>query len=185
VGILSTLIKAAAVFALLFVTIRLLRRLDGGRSSSGRPTAARRSRRLRAGAGRSGRSGGLGRSRQPDRLLEVVERASVGRASSLMLVRVQERYCMVGVTEQQVSLLCEVDVQTASPEADDLVDLRERERDRGRSAPWGELARVVLDRIPSRTHIEAVPTPELPAGLGVAGDGDREGDDDGDAEVGR
>ena len=39
--------------------------------------------------------------------LEVVERLAVGRTASLLLLRTGDRYCLLGVTEGQITLLKE------------------------------------------------------------------------------
>jgi len=119
VGIMVTLVKAGGVFALLALTVKLLRRYDRtrlGTSSRGRrgtPSRARRS----AGAGH-GRRGGLlslgaaalGRGDAPRPVLDVVERAPLGRATSVVLVRVHDQHFLFGVTDTQVSMLLEVDL---------------------------------------------------------------------------
>lgn len=75
---------------------------------------------------------------------------------------------MVGVTEQHVSMLFDVEMAPEPDSADradgadgadggaTVLDLRAR-----RMAPWSACARQVLERLPARTHVEAVPTPQL------------------------
>jgi flagellar biogenesis protein FliO len=77
-----TLVKIAAVFGLLFVTLRFLTRTRG----------------LRFDGGRNGRA--------PQ--LEVTDKARVGRTSSIVTVRIGERTLLLGVTETQISTLADV-----------------------------------------------------------------------------
>lgn len=106
VGVISVLVKTGAVFGLLAITVRLLRRIDGGRGRTGRS-------RRNSGRGAPGplaRLLGGGGTRRRDPLLEIVERKTLGRASSVVLLRVQDQHWVVGVTDQAVSVLLEVDV---------------------------------------------------------------------------
>lgn len=80
--LLLTLVKIAAVFGLLFVTLRLLTRSRG----------------LRLDGGRNAKS--------PQ--LEVTDKARVGRTSSIVTVRVGDRTLLLGVTEQHISTLADV-----------------------------------------------------------------------------
>ncbi|RFU22860.1 FliO/MopB family protein [Geodermatophilus marinus] len=90
-------------------------------------------------AARLARQRGLG---QGNGLIEVVARQRMGRTSSLSVVRVAGRVLVVGSTEEQVSLLAEVD--------GDLVEEELAERRaalaRPASAGPGVLAGSVLDR---------------------------------------
>ncbi|MCC6437252.1 MAG: flagellar biosynthetic protein FliO [Acidimicrobiales bacterium] len=117
VGILVTLGKAGIVFGLLAVTVKLLRRYD---------------RRVGTGPRRPGPArGGRGHRRRDRRVLDVVERTTLSRTASMILVRVQDQHWVLGVTDQQVTMLLEVDL----PEEADAIDLRARHT--GRSAPEG------------------------------------------------
>ncbi|MFN0029983.1 MAG: flagellar biosynthetic protein FliO [Acidimicrobiales bacterium] len=168
-ALLLTAIKAAAVFALLGVTVRMLKRIDHRRASSGGGPPRRGRRRspaLRRGPGGShGRSfgpavmGGRGRrgsghgisgnsgnggnggngvadaaglaaamaaagsamlrlrgprsARRAPRALEIVERATLGRTSAVVLLRVHGHHVLLGVTDQQINVLRTVDPEPA------------------------------------------------------------------------
>ena len=91
VGLLSTLIKAGLVFGLLAVTVKMLRRYDRRAGTTGR---RHRGRTGRHGTGRHASGRGLGAALsgiggRSDRVLDVVERAPLGRTTSAVLVRVQ------------------------------------------------------------------------------------------------
>jgi hypothetical protein len=153
VGFLVTLIKAGLVFGLLAITIKGLRRFDR-RAGTGGGRRARRSR----GAGRpTGRSR---RGRRDERVLEIVERAQVGRASSVILVRVQDQHWVLGVTEQQISMLTEVDV----PEpVEDAIDLRAEPTT---VAPfglkaWQDLARHARQYLSGGQKVELLDLPDM------------------------
>ena len=110
VGFLVTLGKAGIVFGLLAVTVKMLRRYDRRLGTGARRPGA---------AGAAARRGALPRRRRERRVLDVVERAPLGRAASVVLVRVQDQHWVLGVTEQQVSMLLEVDLPQ-----DGAIDLR-------------------------------------------------------------
>ncbi|MEZ5233293.1 MAG: flagellar biosynthetic protein FliO [Acidimicrobiales bacterium] len=110
VGFLVTLGKAGIVFGLLAMTVKMLRRYDRRLGTGGRRPGA---------AGTAARRGARPRRRRERRVLDVVERAPLGRAASVVLVRVQDQHWVLGVTEQQVSMLLEVDLPD-----DGAIDLR-------------------------------------------------------------
>lgn len=128
VGLLGLLVKAASVFGLLALTVRLLRRVDASRGvSRGRARGGQG----RPGAGSAGRApavGNLGRllggggRRRSTPVLDIVERKSLGRTSSLLLLRVQDQHWVVGVTDQAVSVLLEVDIPADEPDHTDEAD---------------------------------------------------------------
>lgn len=83
--VLVNLVKVAAVFGLLFVTLKLLntwQRQRGGVRSSGR--------------------------RQRDALVEKLDETRVGRNASVVTLKVGETVLLVGVTEQHVEHLADV-----------------------------------------------------------------------------
>ncbi|RBY74356.1 flagellar biosynthetic protein FliO [Geodermatophilus sp. TF02-6] len=91
-------------------------------------------------AARLAKRRGLG---QAGGLIEVVARQRMGRASSVTVVRIADRVLVVGATEEQVTLLAEVDGE-AVEEA-----LRERQPAAGEPAATpatGVLAGSVFDR---------------------------------------
>ncbi|MGY1708627.1 FliO/MopB family protein [Geodermatophilus sp. SYSU D00758] len=90
-------------------------------------------------AARVARRRGLG---QGSGLIEVVARQRMGRTSSLSVVRVAGRVLVVGSTEEQVTLLAEVDGDLVEEE------LADRRAALARPAPAGPglLAGSVLDR---------------------------------------
>ncbi len=146
VGFLVTLIKAGLVFGLLALTIRMLRRYD--------------QRAARAGSTSRPRRAGRGSKRRTERLLDVVERAPLNRSASVVLVRVRDQHWVLGVTEQQVSMLLEVDL----PDEPETIDLRaEHDGPVGFAAvSWRELSRQAQRYFPNRTKVEAVSTPAPP-----------------------
>lgn len=97
--LLSSLIKVAVVFGLLFVTLKVLAKQQGrGRRAGGRatrPTAA---------------------------LVEVLDQSRLGRSASVVTVRVGERAFLLGVTDEHVSSLAELtdDLDLTEPEDDDV-----------------------------------------------------------------
>jgi flagellar protein FliO/FliZ len=91
-------------------------------------------------AARLAKKRGLG---QGNGLIEVVARQRMGRASSVSVVRIADRVLVVGATEEQVTLLAEVDGE-AVEEA-----MAERRSVPARTAPappGGVLAGSVFDR---------------------------------------
>jgi flagellar protein FliO/FliZ len=91
-------------------------------------------------AARLAKKRGLG---QGNGLIEVVARQRMGRASSVSVVRIADRVLVVGATEEQVTLLAEVDGE-AVEEA-----MAERRSVPARTAPAppdGVLAGSVFDR---------------------------------------
>jgi hypothetical protein len=151
VGFLVTLIKAGLVFGLLAVTIKMLRRYDR-RSGTG---GGRRAGRSRRGGGAGGRSR---RARHDERVLEIVERAPVGRASSVLLVRVQDQHWVLGVTEQQISMLLEVDLPEV---AEDTIDLRAEATPMAALGlkAWQQLARHARQYLPGGQKVELLEPP--------------------------
>jgi flagellar protein FliO/FliZ len=75
-------------------------------------------------AARLAKKRGLGQSTG---LIEVVARQRMGRTSTLNVVRIADVVLVVGATEEQVTLLAEVDAET--------IDAALRERATGRPAP--------------------------------------------------
>lgn len=146
VGLLVTLAKAGLVFGLLAITVKMLRRYDRRSGTSSRRGKAR---------------GGATRSRRGStRVLDVVERAPLGRAASVVLVRVQDQHWVLGVTEQQVTMLLEVDLP--EPESIDLRAETKTAAAVGLGAlSWGELARQARQYLPARSRIEVIDAPTL------------------------
>lgn len=100
----GTLIKVLIVFGLLFGTLRVLARYQGG----GRPVRV-------SGGGR--RSAGAQQS-----VIEVVEQVRVGRAASVITVRLGDRHVALAITDQSVTNLGDVAVAEAEPTADHVVE---------------------------------------------------------------
>jgi flagellar protein FliO/FliZ len=99
-------------------------------------------------AARLAKQRGLG---QGNGLIEVVARQRMGRASSVSVVRIADRVLVVGATEEQVTLLAEVDGE-AVEEA-----LAERRTVPARTAPataGGVLAGSVFDRSGWTTFVQ-------------------------------
>ncbi len=107
-------------------------------------------------------SGGLGagrsRSGRPVRL-EILGRQSLGRRSSLALVRFGDRGLVLGVTDQQVTLLAETDATELTvdrPEDDRAprtVSLTDGpvDRDPAVDSPWRNLTESLRDRTVRRS----------------------------------
>jgi flagellar protein FliO/FliZ len=90
----SALLKVVLTFGLLFLTLKMVCRLHGPRMGGG----------------------GLGgRARRPGmpRPVEVIGRSQLGRSSSVAVVRVGERCLALGVTDQNISVLTEVELGEA------------------------------------------------------------------------
>jgi flagellar protein FliO/FliZ len=99
-------------------------------------------------AARLAKQRGLG---QGNGLIEVVARQRMGRASSVSVVRIADRVLVLGATEEQVTLLAEVDGE-AVEEA-----LAERRTVPARPAPataGGVLAGSVFDRSGWTTFVQ-------------------------------
>ena len=79
-GPVGMLFKVVVVFGLLFVTLRVLGRVYGKKGSSHTPGAS----------------------------VEVLSRSSLGRNSSVVIVRIADRRLALGVTDQSVQVLTEV-----------------------------------------------------------------------------
>jgi hypothetical protein len=88
---------------------------------------------------------------------------------------VRDQHWVVGVTEQQVQVLLEVDVE---PEEDDVVDLRRPRLALGMPQPgaagqpgWADLGRMLKERLPFRSRTTSTPV-ELDLDDGLEEDGD-------------
>jgi flagellar biogenesis protein FliO len=93
VNIVGAIIKVALVFGLLWVTLRVVARLNGPKMG-----------------------GAVGRRRDPvARPVEVLGRSPLGRSASVSVVRLGDRCFALGVTEQNVNLLTEVDIDLTEP----------------------------------------------------------------------
>ena len=90
-SVIGTLVKVAATFGLLFLTLKLVARFYG----------TNRTVRTRSGT--------------PARPVEVVGRTTIGRNASVAVVRMGERCFALGVTEQKVNLLTEVEIDLTPP----------------------------------------------------------------------
>lgn len=99
IDLLSSLIKVALVFGLLFLTMKGLARHQR-RSGRGRLRAA---------------------GHHTTALVEVLDQSRLGRASSVAAVRVGNRAFLLGITEEQVANLAELtdDVDLTEPDDDD------------------------------------------------------------------
>ncbi len=177
VGFLVTLMKAGMVFALLALTVKMLRRYDRRRfGTTSRKQMGTRPRTTTASSSRSSRSplGLFGSSRwsrtpRAEPVLNVVERAPLGRNSSVILVRVQDQHFLFGVTDSQISMLLEVDVANRA-ESDESVDLppgtpadQQAARDIvGQPVSFGaELLRQVRQYLPGTPTVENIDTTDL------------------------
>jgi len=89
IEILSSLLKVGAVFALLYLTLRVLAKHQG----------------------RSGR-GGVRRDKRGRNeaapLVQVLDQSSVGRSANIVAVRVGERVLLLGVTDSDITTLADV-----------------------------------------------------------------------------
>ncbi len=93
-SVIGTLVKVVATFGLLFLTLKLVGRFYG----AGRGASA-----LRVRPGVTARP------------VEVLGRTSLGRNASVTVVRMGERCFALGVTDQEVNLLTEVDIDLTPP----------------------------------------------------------------------
>lgn len=186
VGFLVTLVKAGMVFALLALTVKMLRRYDSRRFGTTSRKRAGTTSRSRAGSGTRDPWGRSGRARtarwsragRPEPILDVVERAPLGRSSSVILVRVQDQHFLFGVTDAQISMLLEVDVPAES-DADAAIDLRpDTDQDDatdglaptkaslgaaslGATSFSAELLRQARQYLPGASRVEVIDTPQL------------------------
>lgn len=180
VGMLEMVVKAGAVFGLLALTVRLLRRIDGGNRS-------RRTRSLRA--------GGRRRPLRNGRVLEVVERTGVGRTATVVVVRVAGEHWVLGVTDTGINRLGDIDLddddpshgnaadgnahdanahETPSDRALGIVDLRHLTAP---AAQWAERVRSLRHRLPEREYTEDVALPSRQQEDPAVGDPAREADE--------
>lgn len=90
--VLGSVLKVVATFGLLFLTLRLVGRFNGVRPRTG------------------GKGGAAARP------VELVGRSTLGRTSSVAVVRLGSRCFALGVTEQQINVIAEVDIDLSEPE---------------------------------------------------------------------
>ncbi len=84
-ALISSLLKIAAVLALLVITLRVIAKYQGTRS------------------------GGRGFNRPgPPAIIEVLDQSRLGRSANVMAVRVGERVFLLGITETSVEMLADV-----------------------------------------------------------------------------
>jgi flagellar protein FliO/FliZ len=91
-------------------------------------------------AARVAKRRGLGQS---SGLIEVVARQRMGRSSTVNVLRIGDVVLVVGATEEQVTLLAEVDGETVE------AALREREEARGRTLPRSPAPAALPDGDPA------------------------------------
>ena len=103
VDVVGSIVKVVLIFGLLWLTLRFVGRLNGAPRG---PVVGRR----RAAAPRP---------------VEVIGRSPLGRTSSVAVVRLGDRCFALGVTEQQVRLLTEVEVDLTAPEPSGTAGLPE------------------------------------------------------------
>jgi flagellar protein FliO/FliZ len=89
--VVGSILKVLATFALLYGTLRLVGRLNGTRP----------------------RTGGRGDKARP---VELVGRSTLGRSSSVAVVRLGSRCFALGVTDQHINLIAEVDIDLDEPD---------------------------------------------------------------------
>ena len=100
----SALVRVAIVMALLFGTLRVIGRITGRRAPGGGRGVVRRN--LGGGAGTR-------------RLVEVLDRQNLGKTTSIALVRIGDRRIALGVTEQRIDVLLQLDPEPEALEAPD------------------------------------------------------------------
>lgn len=105
-SIVGALVKVAVVFALLWITLKLVARVH---RNSGGVVVRRRA------------AAGGGAVRPTGRLVEVMGRSALGRNTSIVVVRVGDNCLALGVSEQNVNLLSEVDLDLDLDDDDDPV----------------------------------------------------------------
>jgi len=127
-GAVGMLFKVVVVFGLLFVTLRVLGRVYGKKG---------------------------GRSNAPGASVEVLSRSSLGRNSSVVIVRIADRRLALGVTDQSVQVLTEVapvevvDVTSDNDSGDDSefsTALPARTQETADRPSWRDLVESVRDR---------------------------------------
>lgn len=109
-SLLSALVRVAIVMALLFGTLRVIGRITGRRAPGGGRGVVRRN------------LGGGGGDR---RMVEVLDRQSLGKTTSIALVRIGDRRVALGVTDQRVDVLLQLDPEPPALEALDDADVGE------------------------------------------------------------
>ncbi len=116
-GVIVNLVKVAAVFALLFVTLRMLGTWNRGRG--GVRTSAR--------------------AKAP--LIEKIDELRVGRGGSVVTLRVGDTVLLLGVTEQHVQQIADV---TASV---DLTEMDAGPRSGAGPSPFEHALALLRDRV--------------------------------------
>jgi len=110
-SLIAALFRVVLVFALLWAVLRVIGRVTG-----------------RAPKRRLVRSG---RGQRHDRVVEILDRQSIGRESSVAVVRVGDRRLALGITEHGINVLAELEPEpgpeaAAAAVATDVVDLDAR-----------------------------------------------------------
>ncbi|MCU0271814.1 MAG: flagellar biosynthetic protein FliO [Acidimicrobiales bacterium] len=139
----SALVRVAIVMALLFGTLRVIGRITGRRAPGGGRGVVRRN--LGGGAGAR-------------RLVEVLDRQNLGKTTSIALVRIGDRRIALGVTEQRIDVLLQLDPELEAPDDDhdeviDVIDLT--------TSSLGELSSLGDLSTPAAARMRAV-TPARP-----------------------
>jgi flagellar protein FliO/FliZ len=106
-SLLSALVRVAIVMALLFGTLRVIGRITGRRAPGGGRGVVRRN----LGGGAGGR-----------RLVEVLDRQNLGKTTSIALVRIGDRRVALGVTDQRVDVLLQLDPEPEALAVPDELD---------------------------------------------------------------
>lgn len=109
ISVVGTLVKVALTFGLLLVTLKLIGRFMGPQS---------------------------GKVRHTGRPVEVMGRTSLGKAAQIVLVRLGDRSYALGVSQQGVQMLTEVDLD------DEAIDATDDDHDPASLVPAGFPART-------------------------------------------
>ena len=88
---LGSILKVVDTFVLLFATLKFVGRFNGILPTGGRGS-------------------------RPARPVELVARSSLGRSASVAVVRMGSRCFALGVTEQHINLIAEVEIDLSEPE---------------------------------------------------------------------
>ncbi|GAB2476562.1 FliO/MopB family protein [Jatrophihabitans fulvus] len=104
-----------------------------------------------------------------DRVVEIIDRASLGRSSSVAVVRVNDRAFVLGVADQQVSLLGETDLAESLAAKGETPSARKRTSHRAPAAPARKAVPSERLQVPATRVPAAAPAPAEPVAARTTG----------------
>ena len=123
VSIVGSIVKVLIVFGLLFLTLKAVARLNGPRVGGGRVRGA-----------------------QAAKPVEVLGRTALGRNAAVAVVRLGERCFALGVTDQKVNLLTEVEIDLTEEPVNPVSPPPAGTQGPGVRPSWRELVESLRER---------------------------------------